>query len=357
MKSKSYFIVLLLLTSCTHLISQPRIKFIGKQEFKTGEKFKDIEIGGLSGITYDHKNKAFFAISDDQGDFGPIRIFEFKLTDQFNLVPTKVILLKDRFKKPIKKLTMDCEGIAIKDNGHFLISSEGKFFKSKRIPPGIFEFDKNGVMVKKVKIPSYLMPEQQGIQTIGVRDNFALESLTRSANNGKIFFSHEQPLIQDAPIVSLKEGGPVRIFEMSSDFQLLKQYIYQIDPIPNPTNNPMLIGDNGLVDIEILPNNHLLTLERSWSPTTKENHIKIFKTQLQGGININVNSLKGRHFKPISKKLLYDLSNLNIKLDNIEGLALGPKLKDNTTLLVLISDNNFNRFQKTLIIFLKLEQL
>ena len=35
------------------------------------------------------------------------------------------------------------------------------------------------------------------------------------------------------------------------------------------------------------------------------------------------------------------------RLDNVEGITLGPKLPDGRQAIVLVSDNNFSRFQVT----------
>ncbi|NEO01152.1 MAG: esterase-like activity of phytase family protein, partial [Moorea sp. SIO3I7] len=50
---------------------------------------------------------------------------------------------------------------------------------------------------------------------------------------------------------------------------------------------------------------------------------------------------------PLQKKLLLDLSELGIYLDNLEGMTLGPRLSDGTQSLILVSDNNFSEAQVT----------
>ena len=54
-------------------------------------------------------------------------------------------------------------------------------------------------------------------------------------------------------------------------------------------------------------------------------------------------SLVGADYKPGRKRLVLDLNTLGLaKLDNIEGIAWGPKLPNGNDTLVLVSDNNFN---------------
>lgn len=50
-----------------------------------------------------------------------------------------------------------------------------------------------------------------------------------------------------------------------------------------------------------------------------------------------------------------DLRTLNVLLDNIEGLTLGPWLPDGQRSLILVSDNNFNSLQRTQILAFKLK--
>ena len=47
------------------------------------------------------------------------------------------------------------------------------------------------------------------------------------------------------------------------------------------------------------------------------------------------------------KRLLLDLDDLGIPLDNVEGLTFGPRLPDGRQSLVLVSDNNFAATQFT----------
>ena len=57
----------------------------------------------------------------------------------------------------------------------------------------------------------------------------------------------------------------------------------------------------------------------------------------------------------MEKKLLLDLRNLDVLLDNIEGLTLGGKLPNGDQSLILISDNNFRGLQQTQILAFKLK--
>jgi hypothetical protein len=49
-----------------------------------------------------------------------------------------------------------------------------------------------------------------------------------------------------------------------------------------------------------------------------------------------------------------DLSTLGIYLDNLEGMALGPRLPDGTQSLLLVSDDNFSNSQLTQFLLFRL---
>ena len=61
--------------------------------------------------------------------------------------------------------------------------------------------------------------------------------------------------------------------------------------------------------------------------------------------------------KTAQKELLLDLQTLNLTLDNLEGMSLGPRLPDGTQSLIMISDDNFNTLQKTQLLVFRIKGL
>jgi hypothetical protein len=55
--------------------------------------------------------------------------------------------------------------------------------------------------------------------------------------------------------------------------------------------------------------------------------------------------------------LLLNLKQLDIRLDNLEGMTLGPRLPDGSQSLLLVSDNNFNSLQITQLLLFRLKGL
>ena len=95
------------LFSSVEVFSSEKLRFIGDQNIPTGTKYKETEIGGLSGLAYNLQKNKLIAISDDRSTVNDARFYEFdlKLTDKnFAVTPEKVITLKNKEGKPFKKI-------------------------------------------------------------------------------------------------------------------------------------------------------------------------------------------------------------------------------------------------------------
>lgn len=155
-----------------------------------------------------------------------------------------------------------------------------------------------------------------------------------------------------------KIGSPCRILQYSLfNNQPEQEFLYPTQPVAPFLN---LTGKfaSGLPDIFALDNQgHFLSVERSFIGLGFA--VSLFQFSLQGADDIhNIDSLlavDSKNIKPVQKKLLLDLRTLDVVLDNIEGLTLGPKLPDGQRSLILISDNNFNSLQRTKILAFKIK--
>ena len=87
--------------------------------------------------------------------------------------------------------------------------------------------------------------------------------------------------------------------------------------------------------------------------------VSLFQISLEAADDIhNIDSLlavDSQNIKPVKKKLLLDLRTLDVLLDNIEGLTLGPRLPDGQRSLILISDNNFHSLQRNQFLAFKIK--
>ena len=104
-------------------------------------------------------------------------------------------------------------------------------------------------------------------------------------------------------------------------------------------------------------NNQLLVIERSFSTGRQPCTIRVFIANLNGATDISNLTLKdNNNFIPASKKLLLNMDDLGIYVDNIEGVCFGPVLPNGHKTLLFVADNNFNILQRAqLLLFEVLE--
>lgn len=337
------------------------IEFIGEATLPKGLIFKKTELGGLSGITYNAKNNLYYAISDDRGQKAAARFYTLKIDlskgslQKGGVIPVSVTTLLNENGQTLRPGESDTEGIALTNKATVLISSEGD--AERLINPFIKEFLlSSGKEITTLPIPNKFLPEKSSQQ--GIRNNLAFESLTITPNEKHLFTATENALIQDGVVAKPKIGTPCRILQYNLlTNQPEKEFLYQTEPV-TPFLNLTGKFASGLPDLLALDNQgHFLSLERSF--TGLGFAIFLFQVSLEGADNIyNIDSLlavDSRNIKPIQKKLLLDLRNLDVQLDNIEGLTLGPKLSDGQQSLILVSDNNFNSLQRTQILAFKIK--
>lgn len=96
-----------------------------------------------------------------------------------------------------------------------------------------------------------------------------------------------------------------------------------------------------LTDAAFMPNGDLILLERYYNPFTgvfmRIRHIKAATLELDN---------------PLDGKILIDV-NYNYEIDNLEGMAI-TKMADGSTKITLVSDDNFSRNQRTILLEFKL---
>jgi hypothetical protein len=346
--------------------------------------FEGTRVGGLSGLTYDRQRDRFYAISDDRSNFAPARFYTLKLTlnpvsTAPDLVPhsansvnpsangistveiEQVTILKGENGQPFAADTVDLEGVALSPRRSLFISSEGN--TSQGIAPFIDEFDlATGNWRGRLPIPNRYLPSTENNQPSGVQNNQGFESLALNAGSYgstqlepfRLFAATESALLQDVNPTP-DTTTPIRLLHylVGEDQSLiLDEHLYLVDPASEEVDN------QGLSDLLVLDQGgHLLSLERSFGITGFG--IKLYQLVMGGATDITViPTLKGgtAGITPIYKRLLLDLTDLGIPLDNFEGMTLGPQLSDGSQSLVLISDDNFNELQTTELLLFRLRQ-
>ncbi len=330
--------------------------FFGQGLLGTGLTFKNTEVGGLSGITYDGEKQVYYAISDDRSSKAPARFYTLEIDlsknsfSEENITFLDVTTLLDENEKPFPEFSLDPEGIALTENSLF-IASEGDV--NRQIPPFIKEFSLDGKYLRSLPLPEKILAKPNG----GIRNNLAFESLTVTPDRKSLFAATENALTQDGEEATLTTGSPIRILRYDlNNYQPQEEYLYLTEPIAAPSTSEGGLMTNGLVELLALSDRHFLSLERSFS-VGPGNFIKLFVFSLEAATDIkDIDSLKEGmpEISPVKKTLLLDLNNLGFALDNIEGMTFGPILADGRPSLVLVGDNNFNFFQVTQFLVFKL---
>ena len=314
----------------------------------------------------------FYALSDDQSEFAPARFYTLKIT--LNSSETakigiqkveveSVTFLTNKDGQTYPKGTIAPKGIALTPQQTVFIS--GSSVAHNRIAPFIQEFDINtGQMRDSLPIPERYLPNvaDEPERTRGVTQTGAFASLTfnptgtipASGEPIRLFTATESALVQDQDLPGSEQGTKCRFLHYLIGYGgpvLISEYFY-----------PLLTPDGAISnDLEELiavdQGGHFLSLERSTDQLGFSE--KIFQMATGGATDTSrIASLKGslNGIRPIQKKLLLDLNELGIPLDNLQGMTLGPRLSDGTQSLVLVSDDNFDDKQVTKLLLFRLSK-
>ncbi len=350
-----------------------------------------INIGGLSGISYDPVSGKFVTVSDSK------RLSAvFQMTFQLPTEPGQVLKLDGISMTDIGSgfqvsEMLDHEDIALTKNGDMIISSELSIDTKKEdrdlqivryTPRGNLESKirlpkdfEPGYEKKQTPVPSDSAPLANGggssgsdsfsksnpngytssgnsgyntgggsshggqfsggqgysapaPQTSGLTANSGIEGIALSPDETYLIAANEKALKQDAE-------GSVRLAILSivekADNSAAPMLTYTLDKLPGA----------GLVAMAFADPTTLLTLERGFDDITHKNSVRIYKSKLeiQAGLPVAIGA----------KKLIADIFLMVPQfspgfraIDNFEGMTFGPTLPSGNRTLVLVSDNNFN---------------
>ena len=362
------------------------------------QEFAGAPVGGLSALVYDRPRDRFLALSDDRASRGPARFYTLAMSigrDPSDPAASAiqairiegVTSLTDADGAPFSAGSIDPEGLALSPRNTVFVSSEGDV--SQAIAPFIGEFDREtGRLLQTLPVPSYYLPPtaderaaEPDLPPRGILNNLGFESLTASPNSAlassvepfRIFTATESNLAQDLEIDSnpnpdadrgpASQGPPDRPTARFLHFLLgdgpplpVSEHLYPLDPTPEGADY------NGLVEmLAIDRGGRFLSLERTFSPTDGYG-VKLFQVAMGAATDTaGYATYRGLDptdpaggVAPARKRLLLDLGTLGVNLFNLEGMAIGPRLADGSYSLLLVSDDNFQRFEQTQFLLLRL---
>jgi len=157
--------------------------------------------------------------------------------------------------------------------------------------------------------------------------------------------------MQDGELPTPSAGAMARFTQYGRDGAVLRQVAYPIDAIPAEPG-PLRYADNGVTEVLAVDAQRLLVIERAAVQDARgkyANYIRLYEMDASAASDVSaMASLAGGGFRPAAKRLVLDLAALGLpRLDNIEGMAWGPRLANGRDSLVLVSDDNFNAGQVT----------
>ncbi len=347
------------------------IHFLGEYDIPFNLVYNKDTVGGLSAIDYDAQHNRYYMISDDRSDKDPARFytasifFTQKGIDSVHFTGVKSMLQPSGNVYPNSKQdpwhTPDPEAMRYNPVTNQLVwSNEGeRIVKGKDTVlenPSIIQISTNGRFIDSFPLPDNLIMHAT---ENGPRQNGVLEGLSFADNYKTLFVSVEEPLYEDGPRADVTENHTfTRILKFdAASKKNIAQYAYPLSPVAYPSIPPNAFKINGVPDILSIGDNKLLVTERSFSTGRLACTIKVFITDLAGASDITKMALKGRKdFIPVTKKLLLNMDDLGIYIDNIEGATFGPLLPNGHKTLLFIADNNFSPVEKSQLLLFEVEE-
>lgn len=346
------------LTVPTLTAPAPGIVYLGMAVFPTRHDVLGTELGGLSAVAYDPTTDRFFFLSDDRGLNGPVRIYQAALTLDGPAFATEqvtweaVIALRGPDGLPIFPGTIDPEGLAHAGYG-FFVASEGNRRLSQA--PAVLEFSLSGDWRYTFPIPDKFLPAPER----GIRNNLAFESLALTPDKQTLITGVENALLQDGPAADVNQPSLARLlaFDLDTGWPAA-EWLYPVDAIPLALPAPDATRDNGLVELLALDDHGaLLAMERAYVQGVGVS-ARVYRVDLHSAPDVRdllaVGDADPAMLLP-AKTLLLDVSRFGLFPDNLEGMALGPRLPDGRQTLLLVSDNNFSVTQRTQIMAFALD--
>lgn len=274
-----------------------------------------LRLCGLSGLAWDEDAGLLYALSDEG------RLFQ--LRPEFDrqgflsrMRPVAAYPLRDAAGVPLRAPFDDSEGLAIR-NGENGVPGDSELLVSFEVKPRVVRYNPTGQWRGEETLPAPLRDIRN------YRDsNQALESVTIDPHWG-VLVGSETPMRDDLP-------GQVRIFTRNGSF-----WNYPLSQAPG----------SALVDMVILPDGGLLTLERAFVTPLRPLIISLRRTEplLVPG--------SGQTPLKVADVAVFD-SSQGWLLDNFEGLT---RYRDQR--FFMVSDDNCNAWQTTLLVYFELKSV
>jgi len=344
------------------------MRLIGEQRLPWRVQFQGTMVGGLSGIDYDAARGDWLMISDDRSEHNPGRYYRARLAyddksfKSVELTSVVTLLQPDGQAYPSREnfkrhggVVPDFESARVDPrDGTIWYTSEGDV--PAGLPPFVRHAKADGTFLSELPLPAMFDVPADG--KAGPRNNQSFEGLSFSPDGNSLWVSMEGPMIQDGALPDPRTGAVNRITHFGRDGKVLGQFAYPLDAIPASPGQGKF-ADNGISEILALSETRLLAMERSGVQADDgsfQDFVRIYEINADGASDIQqLATLNGATYTPLKKRLVLDLNQLRMpRVDNLEGISLGPVLPNGHASLVLVSDDNFGKDQVTQLLLFEL---
>jgi hypothetical protein len=248
-------------------------------------------------------------------------------------------------------LRLDPEGIRV--------GADGTFYVSDEYGPFVFQFDRQGHLLRRLAIPSSFAianpssdPNAELLNNAsGRQGNRGMEGLAISPDGTTLFGIMQNALLQDhglTPGTTDRLGLNNRILKINLLTGETHEYVYVLDEINRGQGACELLAINDHEFLVIERDNRSNLQVPPQAPTRK----KIYKIDLTGATDVSgIESLPAGALPAgvvaVTKALFIDLLDATFNLtltipEKIEGLSWGPDLADGRHVLYVTSDNDLN---------------
>ena len=343
-------------------------RFLGESVVPHALDYQGTTVGGLSGIDRDPRTGQYVILCDDRSALQPARLYTASIpVDEHGVGPvtftsTHPLRRADGTTYPpvsATEGTIDPEDVRVDPwTGNYTWSQEGQRTVAPGkapvlVQPSVGVVRRDGSYVRTLPLPA---DERITAADRGPQDNFSLEGLTYAAGGALVVSEVEGPLLQDAPNATTEHGTLSRMTVQTRRGAVLAQYVYPQEPLfanPVPPTAFSVTGVSAVLAVDPLDPTRYLMMERGYAVGVGY-RIQIFEVDTRGATNVkDYDSVAGEDVTPVRKRLVADLADYPLStVDNVEGMAWGPRLRTGERTLVLVSDDNFAADEVTQVIAL-----
>lgn len=324
-------------------------------------------VGYFSDLYYDAQRKQWYGLSDRGPGGGSldyqtrVQRFRLKVDKKTGVISDfkirETIIFTDEFGNPMNGLASsptNVLGHAFDPEGFVIDPRTRHFYVSDEYGPSLYEFNKNGKRVRSFVTPANLIPrDAAGMpnfasdvgNTKGKRTNRGFEGLAISPDG-----AHVYAMLQSAMLDEGGSGGLCnRIVKFSTGTgTAVAQYAYQMEGSSQGRGISALFAVNDHEFLVLERNNRGIGVGAELSPPNK----KLFRIDIAGAADVSPVQFSPSAC-PVGKVTKNPVPFLDLAADTLpelgnkvpekwEGLAVGPRLKDGSYVLVMGTDNDYS---------------